>query len=1297
MSIPLQFVNNNIQVYAYESFDFTISNVAPLGTLQPVSNSGGLNPTDFYFTKNGNTSVRFNVSGTLNNLTPGTTETFTLTADLSGGIRRTSSNTVSIGGGRLLDANGNSLSNTTYTFYKNEPISQTLGRPLRLVAPSFALKTPTSVPSLPPGLTFVRVDSNIFDISGIPLVTVPNSNYQIIGIQSNGSKIATTRINLSVGGERLQVNLSGSSIIGGMQIGVPITPRVLTAIPPLGQSNVRYTFPSLPDGIIVTDVLGNPKTSPFFPVFDPSFTMIITGTPTLAAAVAFKNAGITAAGSNITVRASLGLLVNDQPFTFSFRETVLFDTPVLSSNYVGVPVDPSSNFFRAETYFTSNVAIADISASSLPAGVLLNFLPGTGTATLSGTPSSTGSTSYTIIATNSNGISGEITPTITISNDAVSFSSPVGVDLCYNFILSRPLTQFKTGYYTSNVQFTATAASRRAVSLSAPALIGTGLSLDSNGLLVGIPSTITPLTDLNVTATVAGSPATATRTVKFAIIDDVFTFTDVASSNFNFIQNIASTPFQIPVTTLSDRNVINYSQSGFPTGLTISPSGVVSGTPSATSPTSGTVTITASTGYTSGSRDFSYNLIPDSMLFIVSPTQYNYIAGDPVGNIDVDAVTYSGITVSNYDLSISPTYGLAVNSSTGVLSGTWTNGLPPNTLLPSSCNFAMTARAGTLTGVLPMSFTANPIVSNAMLFVAYGNPTGESDLNSWLYSTSPANITSFSRISAGTTTLAYSDIQIKNNDPTSNVIIALTTGLGDESRLYRGTRLDNIQEVTLDPTVQYYPNLSAVANKTGTSTWFAAGIIDLILEGGRQAGIVKSIDDGLNWDFPSATSISSGGQELYARDLGITGYAKKYDPYLRNAVAMRYSSSVLMVGGALNIDSPVMLRSIDDGVTWNTVTGAFAQECSAYSLENPTIWLATGSSGYKTIDFTNTTPDYTGVTDTIKYSFDQGQTWLNASNGFGMFGYELIYANGTWMASGTNAIPSEDVPGETYFVPEVRYSTNGVNWIKADFTEPLFNQSNTIVSNALAPLRVGSMNFDGTFWNVFVNEELPEDGRVRLYRHDAVSDLDTDWFAVDISGSTTNQPVLNSNTRMLSLTPPKYLFTGEQPINIQLNITANGVGGPVFTSPLSSSFLQYQYMRIAPIQLSATGTGQVYFFVETATLPAGLSYNRITNQITGTSVQLGQVSTTVYAKDDVGTSSFTLSFTTVVPRIIRKQDGAGAYTSLLRQYTEVLGAQNARDNRVLPNQERALGEFMSPEAPDVITQTIDPKCRNPNC
>ena len=101
-----------------------------------------------------------------------------------------------------------------------------------------------------------------------------------------------------------------------------------------------------------------------------------------------------------------------------------------------------------------------------------------------------------------------------------------------------------------------------------------------------------------------------------------------------------------------------------------------------------------------------------------------------------------------------------------------------------------------------------------------------------------------------------------------------------------------------------------------------------------------------------------------------------------------------------------------------------------------------------------------------------------------------------------------------------------------------------------------------------------------------------------------------------------------------------------------------------------------------------MNFDPTTNIISGRPAQIGNYSTTIFAKDVDGVTIQTLKFTVIVPRIVRKQDGAAAYTSLLRQYTEVLGAQNARDNRVLPNQEQSLGAFMSPEAPDVVTSAF---------
>jgi hypothetical protein len=240
------------------------------------------------------------------------------------------------------------------------------------------------------------------------------------------------------------------------------------------------------------------------------------------------------------------------------------------------------------------------------------------------------------------------------------------------------------------------------------------------------------------------------------------------------------------------------------------------------------------------------------------------------------------------------------------------------------------------------------------------------------------------------------------------------------------------------------------------------------------------------------------------------------------------------------------------------------------------------------------------------------------------------------------------------------------------------------------------MGFDGNYWNVFVNAVFGggiPGNYPTVYRHDASSSLLSGWFGVDITSAVESVGAsANASTRFLALTPPTLLYTGDPPININLTFNIASGTGPVLTSPTTRSFLIYQYIPITPIQLTATGTGTIYFFVEAADLPAGLTFNPLTNQITGSSVQIGQESVQIILKDDLGTSVYTLSFTTVIPRVIRKQDGAGAYTSLLRQYTEVLGAQGARDSRALPTQETHLGEFMSPEAPDVITQRVDPKC-----
>ena len=1268
----LSFGSYTLPVFLYENFSYVISNaVNPSSVEKPITRSSGLAAGLF-----ADTSSNFTFAGNGASLTAGNTESFSYIVKDGTGTSYTSSNQVPVGAGRLTDLSGNSVSGNRYTFFKNEPISR-----IQMKGPFTLCNSVLSVPTLPPGLQFFTSGSNL-DISGTPLVTLPTSNYLIIAKDlSSGSKIVTTSNTFVVSNERILFDLCGSSIVT-MTVDTPISPRILTAqFPPYPSGGtLKYAWQTFPDGLSVFDFAGNDKTasnSVGFLTTDPTHEFTISGTPSLAAAYAY------AAGGNSLVRTIEGTRVNplptiisNFPLTFTFVETILFDPVTLPTFYTGNAIDSSANFFRAVTYFSSGAgtAISNIFSPDLRSDLSLVFIPGLSRANLSGTPLSAGTADYTIRAVNSNGTVRDYTRTFTVLNDTISFSSPVGTDLCYSFILSRPVNIAKTGYYPSNIQFIATAASGRTVSLSAPALVGTGLSLDSNGIITGIPSSVTPLSTLTVTATAAGSPATATRDVSFSILNDVFTFADISASSLTFIQNVPITPFQVSVSTLSERNVLNYSQIGFPSGLSINPAGVVAGT--SLGGTSGTVAFGATTGYASGSRDYSFNVTPDSMLFLGPNASYSYTAGQVITPIEIDAFVYSGATVDRFDLSLTPSYGLDVSSTTGTLSGTWTTGIPPGTVLPSSCNFTINATAGTFVQSLPVGFTADPVLISRMFF-----STLATNVSGTLCSIPVTDVSAIKLHKSSES--SFSDIQFRTTSALSNDVILATTSGGNSlepglvfsaSNLHTGTLSFN-SGTNIDISGA---NISSLT-RTGDSNWRVGGRRQSV---DASAIMYSSANDGQTWTLNSqyVTGVKT-------RD---DGSNIPNNPYLQGGVALRAKDGILMAGG---LGGNVMVRSANDGTTWNTVIGSFSEECAYFNLDHPTTWIATGSR-YSSL--TTTDPAFTS--DTIKYSTDLGLTWSNVLTGpFNLHGYEVAYGNNTWLATGV----SFDLSGSTYlYTPELRTSTNGSNWAKIQFFSDLFssNQTSNIVK---APLRLGSLAFDGSNWNVFVNVENQTGTIVsipRLYQHPASGSLLTGWSSVDLSSSFgTIGATVNSDLRVVSMTTPKLVFDENPPIDISLNFTLSSGIGPTLTSPTTNSFFQYQYIPITPIQLAATGTGTVYFFVPSANLPPGLTFNQFTNQLTGTPASIGTYSMTFYAKDSVGASTFRFTFTFLIPRVIRTQDGAGAYTSLLRQYTTVLGAQNARDQVVFPTQERALGEFMSPEAPDVITAVIDPRCRNPNC
>lgn len=1208
-------------------------------------------------------------------------------------IYTTLSNSVRISPGRFI----NPPSNSVYAFYKNEPLTTTFPADASVsFVGSIPINQPIPSPSLPIGISWQKDSPTTYRLVGTPTIQTVTSNYNIIGTDVSGGRTISTRVNFGVGGERMLIDLSGSTTISGLAIGTTISSRgVSIRIPPysaLASNKIRYTWtPGLPDGFSFQNANGalfsNGALTP-----DASSSIILVGTPT---SNTFRLLNDFPYQVVLTATRTISpFLTSNIPIVFAGNETVLFDTPNIQSTfYTNAPISASafSNSFKARTQFAVGVdsSITQIFSPNLRSDLSLVFLSNLQRADLSGTPTSASSGSYTIRAINGNGTVADLSTTIVVSNDSIAFDYNVTptTDVCYSFIVGRTLNNPKLGYSDKSRRFRAIAQSQTPVTMTATPLFGTGISLVSVGSntyeLSGTPVAPSALQTLTVSAVSTVTGATGSTTTKYSVVPDRYTFNTVS---LQFVQNFPLQPIQFQATTLSDLPVLNYYSANIPSGLSLSSSGRLTGTLLAD--TSSSFTIFATTGFTTDSSSYAYSVQPDSMILFTPTSSYSYLAGTDIPPIPITGVTYSGTTVSNFQFSnLAPQYGLTLDASTGGLDGVLTNSIPPNEVLPSSSNFFVTAKANLLTGSLPTTLsTTNPIVFRSLMarnkdaagYAQFSMLASDSNLLNWQ---SNAVTLGFNGSNVFTVPVyQVSEMQRKNTTLDSNVILApaVISNGPSRARLYRATVYGS---AFADVDVSGFANISSVTNKSGTSTWWGIGARDASF---GVAVFARSDDDGGTWTTTSPVQVSLNNS-VYCRDGGLSVAPQTSGNYYTTAGSViRYKDGVLLAGGSgySNTDTIAMLRSEDEGSSWTLPTGSLcsnAAEVATISTAAPSRWIAAGSSRYSTFDpgSTFTSGSFQSAV-TLVLSDDSGATWVDCSDAFNFAAYDVAYASGTWFATGVDA--TED-PG---YYSELKFSSDGATWSNVTQINDLFPLSPTKV---VPPTGIGPMMYDGSNWNVIVcKEETPGQFRTSLYAHPNAGDFATGWTVYsNVPGLTTASQAVP----YVGFLPPIFTRTGA-PITATLTFNAFAGGGPTITSPTETTLLFYQYMQITPIVFSATGSGTIYFFLDTTTLPLGLEWNPLTSTISGAPVRTGTSTFTVYARDSIGITIIRIHTNTIIPRIIRKQDGAGAYTSLLRQYTLVNAAQNARDNRVFPTQERALGEFMAPPAPDVVTPSNCP-------
>jgi hypothetical protein len=610
-----------------------------------------------------------------------------------GNIINTTTILVSVGQARFFPPS----SNQNFQLYQYENVSNTFGSNIQFLT-ALPITNIVSIPSLPTGLTFGG-SCNSFFIQGTPLLQVLQSNYQVIGSNSNNGRIASTIVSIKVNAQQVVIT-PNTPTISTLTVDSTIVPVTLTAIKPETiYSNVfRYTWSGLPDGLYFEDINETIVTSPFIPP-DNALTIILAGSPSLDFARL-----VAASGANLYQMRLFGTqsentgkqTIGSALFNFSLSETVFINVSNSTILYKDKPLGVTEFLITAENYFSSST-ISNISADSLPPGLSLVQYTGPNVYRLSGTPTEVNLVgSYTFTATNFNGNSRSITTTIPVNPNVITFvgsTPPNGTVI--RFIVSRPLSTPKTGYYTSPIIFTAvsTASAYPITYTSSIDFLLYGLVFNSStGTLTGIPTI--PLSEVTVTITAVEGTigTTGSTTIVLTILEDEFTWPFYFPT---YIQNKDITPFQFVMTsTLSERSIQSFSSTNLPTGLVITAGGLLSGKPTVYVVDGiGTFIITATTGYSTLSRTYIYSIVGDQMLIVQENS--SDVIQKVFTNIAFKGILYSSDTFVNATFSIVssslPASGTISITSGGLLSGNLTNAL-----LNTNYTVAIAANFGTI-------------------------------------------------------------------------------------------------------------------------------------------------------------------------------------------------------------------------------------------------------------------------------------------------------------------------------------------------------------------------------------------------------------------------------------------------------------------------------------------------------------------------------------------------------------------------------------------------------------------------
>jgi len=1080
-----------------------------------------------------------------------------------------------------------------------------------------------------------------------------------------------------------------SGPVGGVFTVTPLSPGLITLqATQAGQAGLfefnmlRQSFTAT--GVAVLAITTQPTSQSAVTGTTANFSVTAAGTGVIS--YQWRKAGANIGGGNASATTSTLTLPNVQAADAANYDVVvtnasgsIVSTTATLTVTTAAPVITSSltaagtvGSVFAYTIAASN-APTSFSASPLPAGILFNTTNGV----FSGSPTTVGTTSVLLGATNAGG-TGNATLVITVTAAGIA---PV-------------ITSSLTAAGTVGTPFSYTITATNSPTSYSASPLPAGLAIvAATGVISGSPTAVgTTSVLLGATNATGTGNATLVITVAAAGVAPVITSSLTAAGT-------VGTPFSYTITATGTPT--SYSASPLPAGLSIvAVTGVITGSPTAVGTTS--VLLGATNGTGTGNATLVITVAAAGVAPVITSS---LTAAGTVGTPFSYTITATG-TPTSYSASPLPA-GLTIVTATGVITGSPTTAGTTSVLLGATnatgtgnATLVITVAAAGVAPVITSSLTAAGTVGTPFSYTitATGTPTSysASPLPAGLTIVTATGVITGSPSAVGTTSVL---LGATNSTGTGNATLVITVAAAGVAPVITspataagtvGTPFSYTITATGTPTSYSASPLPAglsIVAATGVITGAptAVGTTSVLLGATNSTGtgnatlVITVAAAGATpvINSPSTAAGTTGTPFSYA--ITATGTPTSYSASPLPAGLSIVAATGVITGTPTTVGTTAVLLGATNstGTDNATLTITVAAAGVAPVITSPTIAAGTVGTpfGY-TITATGSPFAYdatglpsgltvnalTGTISGTPVSAGTTLVALSATNGFGTGTATLTLtvapasvpdqAVAPTITSATTAPATVGVPFVTYQIvatnSPVEYSAtglpagltlnpatgaiNGTPTVAGTSVATLSATNNggtgittltfTVAPAGVAPVITSPLVATGTLGRPFPTYRIVATGSPTSY---GATNLPP-GLALDLLTGAINGTPTRDTTTLATLTATNASGTGRA----TLTIVIGGVSAPIISSPSTAPgtvgvpFVTYLIVATGtPTSYSATG------------LPAGLSLNPLTGAINGTPTTAGTFVVTVQATNSIGTTNATVTITIAPdPRVL---------------------------------------------------------------